>query len=323
MRATATPASPLISAICSGLAGVFTHHLALIPAFALLYTLSAHAQDAPPIERIDRIQTNPPLVAEGQGFELFIVGNGAWTVDGAELRIDEDAQTITVDGFLGLCGTPVGQFNFPNQASIAIPPLESGVYSVDISLDVPWGCRRVTFRGELDVLSHDRPQLMPSELSYRGGPPQLVGSHESPAAGETVSGIGLLRGWACYDTKRSWPWVGNVSFQINDGDMIKAAQGTSRLDTSAQCGEQASRSGYGLVINWNLLGVGEHTIKVYVDGILFDDLTFNVAGFGQEFLQDASAEYLLEGFPNPGEQTTIGWSKANQGFVVTDYLIQE
>ena len=49
-------------------------------------------------------------------------------------------------------------------------------------------------------------------------------------------------------------------------------------------------NGFGLLFNWNLLGTGQHTIRVLADGGggEFARATFTVTTLGEEFLRGAS-----------------------------------
>jgi hypothetical protein len=42
--------------------------------------------------------------------------------------------------------------------------------------------------------------------------------------------------------------------------------------------------GQGMLWNWNLLGAGQHTVRVLADGVEFDSATFEVNTLGEEFV---------------------------------------
>ena len=284
----------------------------------LVFALSATAQDLP-IERIDRIQTNPPIVVEGQGFELFVLGNGNYLLDRPRIEVDHDAKFISIKNGSNTCGTAIGQLDLPNQSVTTIPPLDSGTYTIDLELFIPFGCRSVEYQGEVEVLPLD---LLIGPLVGRTpieGGPAVLAEHEVPGPGQVMSGVSLLRGWACYNSYQSWPRIGRVTFSLNGGDPVVAPYGMSRLDTQEKCFNQAQYSGYGFVMNWNLLPPGENNIKLYIDDVLFEDLNFTVVNLGEQYITGLSAEYLLEAFPRDGESTTIKWSTASQGFVITEH----
>lgn len=131
-----------------------------------------------------------------------------------------------------------------------------------------------------------------------------VGNLENPRNGGKVSGISTISGWVCTATQ--------VTLQI-DGFPVQAAYGTSRADTIPTCGDE--NNGFGLLINWNLLGNGSHTIVAFADGVQFAQATFTVATLGQEFLTGASGTYVLPNFA--GQNVVIQWQESLQNFVIT------
>jgi hypothetical protein len=129
---------------------------------------------------------------------------------------------------------------------------------------------------------------------------------ETPADGATVSGIGLIRGWAC-DAR-------SVSVQFDNLPPIEMAYGATRLDTLPVCGD--ANNGYGAVIAWGSLGEGSHTMKTFIDGGNVSTVEFEVTGLGEPFVEGLSAEYDLEGFPAPGDSVRVRWSEADQNFII-------
>ena len=136
-----------------------------------------------------------------------------------------------------------------------------------------------------------------------GGPP---GSLENPGPASFQSGIGLLSGWVCD--------AAVVELEINDGPRLAAAYGTDRADTAPVCGDR--NNGFGLLLNWNLLGDGEHTVRALADGEEFGRATFTVTTLGVEFLQGTPGETLVADFPSPGEAVRLSWQQAQQNFVL-------
>jgi len=135
----------------------------------------------------------------------------------------------------------------------------------------------------------------------------LLGLLENPQAGTFQSGLGLVSGWVCD--------ADEVTFRIDGGEPIDAAYGTGRADTAGICGD--ADNGFGALLNWNLLGAGEHTIRAYADGIEIGTTTFAVATLGVTFLTGASGTYELDDFPFDGDETTISWQEESQSFVIT------
>ena len=138
---------------------------------------------------------------------------------------------------------------------------------------------------------------------------RLTGALENPFPGSFQSGVGLFSGWVC-DALR-------VDIEIDGTALFEAAYGTSRGDTAGMCGD--TNNGFALIINWNLLGNGQHTVRALADGVAFGTATFTVATLGTEFLSGASGTYTLSDFPQPGQSIQINWQQASQNFIITDY----
>src|SRR5882762_2130678 len=80
---------------------------------------------------------------------------------------------------------------------------------------------------------------------------------ENPRPGSFQSGIGLISGWACTANR--------IDIEIDGSTTLQAAYGTARGDTSATCGDDGN-NGFGLLVNWNLLKDGTHTLRVLRNG---------------------------------------------------------
>ena len=128
---------------------------------------------------------------------------------------------------------------------------------------------------------------------------------ENPGDGSAKSGIGLISGWVC-DASR-------VELDIN-GSRVTAAYGTERGDTVAVCGD--SNNAFALLVNWNLLGDGRHTVRALADGVEFGRAEFQVTTFGQAFVRDVRGRYALPDFPRPGSTAVIEWDESSQNFVI-------
>ena len=85
---------------------------------------------------------------------------------------------------------------------------------------------------------------------------------EDPAAGSTQSGISLVRGWSCLGGQLE------VQFSEADGTAIgepaSLAHGTPRADTEDVCGD--TNNGFAMHIDWNILGTGQKTMTLIVNG---------------------------------------------------------
>src|SRR5207249_2896556 len=119
-----------------------------------------------------------------------------------------------------------------------------------------------------------------------------------------ASGIGVISGWVCS--------AGQVTLRIDGGAPLLAAYGTSRNDTAGICGD--SDNGFGVLINWNLLGDGTHTVVAFADGVPFGQATFTVTTLGAPFQSGLEANYKLLGFD--GHDVFVRWQEGQQNFVI-------
>ena len=115
------------------------------------------------------------------------------------------------------------------------------------------------------ALTDGRP-LPPAPISSA-----VLGHLETPALASFQSGWGSITGWVCEAEE--------VGVEINDTP-YPVAYGTERADTAAVCGEEATASGFGLRLNWNELGPGDHEVVAVADGAAFGRATVRVATLG-------------------------------------------
>src|SRR5262249_7353614 len=109
---------------------------------------------------------------------------------------------------------------------------------------------------------------------------------ENPQPGSSQSGIGGVAGWG---------WNANrVCLVFDNARAMQAAYGTNRNDTSGACGK--TDTGFGLLVNWNLLGDGTHTVRALADGNEFARATFTVTTLGAEFLRGVKGNCRLADF---------------------------
>ena len=139
----------------------------------------------------------------------------------------------------------------------------------------------------------------------------LTGALENPSPGARMSGVSLVSGWVCEAEKLE------VSF--NGGPRVFVPSGSERADTRDMCGD--ADNGFGLLINYNILGDGSHTVTLYADGVLVDQSQFTVKTLGTEFLRGREVRDVVENFPRLGESAVIHWDESLQNFVITDVLI--
>ena len=154
---------------------------------------------------------------------------------------------------------------------------------------------------------------------------------ENPRNGETYSGIGMISGWIC-DAKEVWvefdleemPVDIREPMQVEEREggvvtvTMDLAYGTGRDDTIGVCGD--NDNGYGLLFNWNVLGDGEHTLRIYADGEMLESTTYHVQTVGEEFATGLSGSYYLDDFPQSGQRVRVDWIEGLQQFTITDYL---
>ena len=146
---------------------------------------------------------------------------------------------------------------------------------------------------------------------------------ENPGPDSFQSGIGVISGWVCDADEVV------LEMETEQGTVLRyeAAYGTERPDTALPrkdgtllCGD--TDNGFGLLFNWNRLGVGEHTVVAFVDGVELGRATVRVTTVGEgeeeEFLRDVVGECLVEDFPMDGQTTTLAWQQNSQNFVITD-----
>ena len=135
---------------------------------------------------------------------------------------------------------------------------------------------------------------------------------EVPASGSTMSGIGLISGWACLG--------GTLEAEISDANggvsTVALSHGTSRADTESVCGDR--NNGFRATVNWSLFAAGPKTIRLLQNGAEVGAARdFSVVPFGTEFISGASGMCSIGDFPTAGESATVEGDETQQRFVVT------
>jgi hypothetical protein len=125
---------------------------------------------------------------------------------------------------------------------------------------------------------------------------------ENPPQGGTVSGISLISGWKCT--------TGTLTFTIDNGPPGTLVYGSSRGDTPCN----NPNNGFVALWNWNLVGAGQHTIRVFDNGAQFAEATFTVATCGTEFLSGARGTCVLPNFV--GFTVVTQWQESLQNFAI-------
>lgn len=131
---------------------------------------------------------------------------------------------------------------------------------------------------------------------------------ENPFPGARVSGIGLVSGWTCSDG------VIEVSFDNGPRDNV-VPYGAGRGDLLTICGR--TDVGFGLLFNYNLLGAGDHTIQLFIDGVqVGGSVPFTVTVPAGEFIRGAVKSVDIPNFPKVGQTTRIDWQESTQNFAI-------
>ena len=151
----------------------------------------------------------------------------------------------------------------------------------------------------------------------------------NPGAGRLYSGIGVISGWKCQANGKITVEFLNTADErvvIRGGRIsnpVPLVYGTERTDVrdKGQCLENADDNvGLVAIWNWGELGDGTYTAVAYDNGVEFDRSTFTVGSTGEEFLQGAMRQHLLENFPVPGETTILEWNESTQHFEIRGML---
>ena len=140
----------------------------------------------------------------------------------------------------------------------------------------------------------------------------LEGRLENPGPDSFQSGLGALWGWVCEAEQVE------IEIGTEQGAFAwhVAAYGQERQDTLDTCGD--TDNGFVLLVNWNLLGDGAHTVTALVDGVELGRATVQVTTLGREFVRGAVGECVAEDFPQPGQSTLLEWQQSRQNFVITE-----
>jgi len=157
----------------------------------------------------------------------------------------------------------------------------------------------------------------------KNGPPIVKIGHETPAPQQLLSGIGLIRGWAC-TTGYSQSLI---EYQIDELEKQVVPLGSSRPDTEDTCNAIFSRgsslNGYGAIFNWNSLSPGQHRFRLWLGDNLKADHHFFTANIKAEFMTGLSHEFELQDFPDKNDTSTLRWSEANQNFIIINTLTSD
>lgn len=262
------------------------------------------------------IEQVPALVVENQPFELHYVGyaisgDGQSALDPSDLfdiEIFGDQIRVDYSDLSFGCLTPVGLIpHTPQRKILPLPGLPAGTYNIVADFNV-FCLARESFQRSVTVFPANE---------------QLLFTAETPGREQVVSGIGVIRGWACYDKTEAFGEaeggvVGQISYQIDDGELKPLPYGSSRADTAIVCGEGNTDTGYGAVVYWGQFGEGIHEFKLYIDDQLVDSRLFEVVELEGGFQANLESRSIIEDFPTPGASVIVEWSGADQNFIVVE-----
>ncbi len=144
----------------------------------------------------------------------------------------------------------------------------------------------------------------------------VVAYLENPAPTSFQSGLGLISGWVCAGEAVT------VEIERANGTVVElaAAYGTERADTAAVCDD--TDNGFGVLFNWNLLGDGDHAVRVLVDGIELGRARVTVTTLGAEFVKGLQRSVVIADFPRAGEQVRVVWQESQQNFVLAPVEVE-
>ena len=134
---------------------------------------------------------------------------------------------------------------------------------------------------------------------------------ENPQPNSYQSGIGIISGWACMPN--------NLTVKIDGGVALRVPGGSARGDTLAGC--QHSNTGFGLLVNYNDMKAGTHTIQLLSTDPVYSSevVSFTVTppgGDSAPFLSGLNKEVSIPGFPLTGKTTSLIWQQSLQNFAI-------
>lgn len=199
---------------------------------------------------------------------------------------------VVPDGFLYV---PEGTINYAGVDVVAYQALPNdGVHSVDRNGNVMVNSP-TNFAGQTGTVG-----------STATTPASAL---ENPQPASFQSGIGLVSGWSCQG-----PAIG---VSIDGQPQVGVPYGSSRDDTAGICGAGNTNTGFGLLMNFNLMGNGAHTAQLMVNGQPQGALVqFTVTAPAGEFLTGATRQVTVTDFPTPGRTTVLIWQQSQQNFAI-------
>ena len=133
---------------------------------------------------------------------------------------------------------------------------------------------------------------------------------EIPAPGQILTGVGLVSGWSCR--------AGEIEVRLTEGEALQPVpSGSSRMDTANAC-QNEGLNGFSLLVNWNNLGEGTHTLTLYVDSEPVVSRQVTVVTLGEEFIRGLEKTVTLTQWPDWRTDVKIAWSEAKQNFEIVE-----
>jgi hypothetical protein len=263
------------------------------------------------------VNTQPPVISAEQNFALVFSGynidmpaDATYTIEGDVIRV------VGGDWACFAAGNPPHPPNDrPSIVTVPVSGLPAGTYQVE---------------GDWGEDCHNQIASIESEITVYPNSQTVKYFHESPAEGDVVSGVNVIRGWACYPEGKGQ--IGEVTYTIDDyyEYHFPLPYGSVRQDTVDVCGLEygdVAKTGYGGVVYWpTIADEGDHTLTIYIDGKEVDSVNFTVASPPPTsvpedvgFRKGAEGEYVIDAFLGTGESVIIRWSEADQNFIIVDY----
>jgi len=149
-------------------------------------------------------------------------------------------------------------------------------------------------------------------MTFAAPPPLWAkGILDNPQPDSGQSGIGVISGWVCQ--------AGHIDIVIDEVATLAASYGSDRGDTVGECDD--ADNGFGLLLNWNLLGDGQHTVRALADGVEFGSATFTVTTlWGKEYVRGATGSCQILDFPSFGTAAVVHWEESLQNFVIESVM---
>jgi hypothetical protein len=146
-----------------------------------------------------------------------------------------------------------------------------------------------------------------SPVSVGWGQTALGINLENPRPNARVSGISVVSGWTCK--------TGVLEISFDGGTRIRVPSGGTRGDTAGVCGR--ADTGFGLLLNYNIFGSGDHTLQLFIDGVAEGGpVPFTVTRPAGEFLRNVVKSLDVPNFPAIGQTTRLDWQESIQNFAI-------